>query len=332
MAKLSDIAARAGVSIRTVRRVLYDSTPVRPETAARVQKVLAELEYVPNPHARALVGGKTTAIALVVPELTWYVSNALVLTLHQRIAQLGLHGVFFVSNTANVKQTVAEIRQLSPQAVMLVQVPWHDAYRRLTHNETPLLGIDVRPEMPADVTADNARLDRVGAFRSATEHLLQLGHRRIGLLNSYSAQGRLEGYSQAMEAAGVDYRAVVIGDAEGRKAPPIQVCIEELITTHPELTALVCTTDLWAQEAIYHLAQRGLRVPEDISIVSYSNEPWTRWALPPLTTLDQSTAELCEHTLALMSRRLEGSEQPWSRRLICPELVVRDSTAPPRQA
>jgi DNA-binding LacI/PurR family transcriptional regulator len=331
VAKLSDIAARAGVSIRTVRRVLYDSTPVRPETAARVNQVLAELDYVPNSHARALVGGKTTAVALVVPELTWYVANALVVTLHQRIAQQGLHSVFFVSNTANVKQTVAEIRQLSPQAIMLVQVPWHDAYRRLTHNDTPLLGIDVRPEMPADVPADNARLDRVGAFRSATEHLVLLGHRRIGLLNSYSARGRLEGYSQAMEAAGIDYRAVAIGDSEGRQAPSIHACIEALLTNHPDLTALVCSTDLWTQEAIHHLARRGLRVPEDISIVSYSNEPWTRWTLPPLTTLDQSTAELCEHTLALMSCRLEGSEQPWSRRLICPELVVRESTAPPRR-
>lgn len=331
MAKLSDIAARAGVSIRTVRRVLYDSTPVRPETAARVNQMLAELNYVPNPHARALVGGKADAVALVVPELTWYVANALVVTLHQRIALQGLHSVFFGSNISNIEQTVAEIQQLSPQAVMLVQVPWHDRYRRLIHKETPLLGIDVRPEMPADVPADNARLDRVGAFRSATEHLVQLGHRRIGLLNSYSAQGRLEGYGQALEAAGIDYRAVATGDSEGRQALPIHACIEELITTHPDLTALVCTTDLWAQEAIHHLARRGVRIPEEISIVSYSNEPWTRWTLPPLTTLDQSTAELCEHTLALMGRRLEGSEQPWSRRLICPKLVVRESTAPPRQ-
>lgn len=316
------------MSIGTVRRVLYGLAPVRPETAGRVNEALAELAYVPNPHARALVGGRAPLIALVVPQLTWYVANVLVVTLQQRIAALGLRSAFFVSGAGPVEQAVAELQQLAPQAVVLVQVAWHDAYRRLPDAGIDLLTIDVRPGLPPDVPADGSALDRIGAFRLATRHLLDLGHRRIGLLDSYGARGRREGYEQAMQEAGADFRAVQVADAEGVRAPDIPTCLDRILADHPDLTALVCTTDLWAQETIHHLADRGLTTPQDISVTGYSNEPWTLWTRPSLTTLDQGTALLCDHALSMMARRQEGSSEPWSRRVILPELVVRGSTAP----
>ena len=331
LANLSDVAARAEVSIRTVRRVLYEPALVGPGTTARVDEALTELGYVPNPYARALVGGKSDAVALVVPPLIWYVGNILVLTLQQQIAGLGLHGVFFVSDGGAVEQTVTEIRQLAPQAVILAQVDWHEAYRRLAEKGTVLLGIDVRPEMPDDVPADAIGLDRAGAFRDATQYLLDLGHRRIGLLNYYDGKGRVEGYTAAMAAAGLGHGAVAVTDATGVHAPRIRPSLEQLLATHPDLTGIVCTTDQYTQQVVHHLADMGLCVPDDLSLTSYSNEPWTEWTLPSLTTLDQGTDVLCDYTLEMMRRRLQGSEEPWSRRVIRPALVVRASTAPPRQ-
>ncbi len=328
MVSLSDVATRAGVSIGTVRRVLYDLAPVRPETAHRVREALEELDYVPNPYARALVGARAPLVALVVPQLVWYVANVLVVTLHQQISTLGLRSAFLVTDTGAVEQTAVELQQLSPQAVILVQVPWHDGYRRLAQDGSYLSGIDLRSELPPDVPADVVSLDRVGAFRRATEHLLALGHRRIGLLDSYGATGRQEGYTQALAGAGVDFRAVAVADSDGIQAPTIRCCLEQLLAPHPDLSALVCTTDLWAQEAIRHLADMGRTVPRDLSVTGYSNEPWTRWTTPALTTLDQGTAALCSHALEAMARRLEGCTAPWSRRVVHPELVVRDSTVP----
>ena len=330
MSTLREVAARAGVSIRTVRRVMYEADTVRPETVERVQNALVKLAYVPNLHARALVGGKVDAVALVVPQLTWYVSNVIVLTLQQQIAALDLHTVSFVSNGAALSQTVSEIKSLSPRAVILVQVAWHDEYCQLPDSEIPLLGIDLRSELPTEVPADTVGLDRIGAFRTATKHLLELGHCCIGLLDSYSAKGRQEGYHQALDEAGVKYRAVAVADSMGVEAPAIRNCLKDLLTRHPDLTGLVCTTDLWTQEALHHLADLGFSVPGDISLTSYSNEPWTRWTIPSLTTLDQGTAEMCEHALKMLKRRLKGSDKPWSRRTVLPELVVRGSTAPPR--
>ena len=306
MASLSDVAARAGVSIRTVRRVLYEPDLVAAKTVARVMAALQELNYAPHPYARALGGGKSDAVALIVPQLIWYVGNILVVTLQQQIAALGLHGVCFVSEGGSVAQRVAEIRRLSPQAVMLVQVDWDEAYRGLLENGTVGVGIDVRPEMPAEVPTDAIGLDRVGAFRSATEHLLELGHRRIGLLNYYSGQGRVEGYTAVMAAAGLDYRAIAVTDAEGVHAPRIRPALEQLLNEHPDLTGIVCTTDQYTQPVVRHLANLGLRVPEDISLTSYSNEPWTEWTMPSLTTLDQRTDLLCAYAMQTLQRRLGG--------------------------
>lgn len=330
MASLSDVAARVGVSIRTVRRVLYEPDLVAAKTVARVTAALEELGYAPHPYARALGGGKSDAVALIVPPLIWYVGNILVVTLQQQIAALGLHGVFFVSEGGSAAQRVAEIRQLSPQAVMLVQVDWDEAYGGLFGNGTAVVGIDVRPQMPEDVPADAIGLDRVGAFRSAAEHLLALGHRRIGLLNSYSGQGRVEGYTAAMAAAGLDYRAIQMTDAEGVHAPRIRPALGQLLAEHPDLTGIVCTTDQYTQPVVRYLADMGLRVPEDISLTSYSNEPWTEWTIPSLTTLDQGTGLLCEYALETMQRRLQGNDGPWERRVHRPALIVRESTAPPR--
>jgi len=102
------------------------------------------------------------------------------------------------------------------------------------------------------------------------------------------------------------------------------------LAEHPGLTGIVCTTDQYTQQVVRHLADMGLRVPDDISLTSYSNEPWTEWTTPSLTTLDQGTGLLSTYALETMQRRLEGCTEPWERRVIQPVLIVRESTAPPR--
>jgi DNA-binding LacI/PurR family transcriptional regulator len=329
MATLKDVAARAGVSISTVRCALYHLGPIRETTRQRVMEAARELAYVPNTFARALVSGKAPVVALVVPELAWHVSNILVVTLQHQIATLGLRTVLFVGSTTAPAALVSEIRQVAAQAAILVQVNWSEEYRSLSECGIHLLCLDVRPQPPLDGAGDAISLDRVGAFRLVTEHLLELGHRHIGLLASYGGTGRQEGYEQALEAAGVGERAMMVADAEGVRAPDLREALAELFRADPQLTAVVCSTDLWAQEAIHHLGEMGKEVPQDVSVTGYSNEPWTPWATPALTTLDQGTDRLCAQTLALLRCRVEGAVEPWRREVIRPELVVRASTAPP---
>lgn len=330
MATLKDVAARAGVSISTVRCALYNLGPIRETTRQRVMEAARELTYVPNTFARALVSGKAPVVALVVPELAWHVSNILVVTLQHQIATLGLRTVLFVRGAATPAALVSEIRQVAAQAAVLVQVSWSEEYRSLPERGIHLVSLDVRPQAPADGPGDAISLDRAGGFRLVTEHLLGLGHRRIGLLASSGGTGRQEGYEQALEAAGVAERAIMVADAEGVRAPGLREALEELFRADPQLTAVVCSTDLWAQEAIRHLGDMGKQAPQDVSVTGYSNEPWTPWVTPALTTLDQGTDRLCAQTLALLRSRVEGAAEPWRREVIRPELVVRASTAPPR--
>ena len=328
MASLRAIAARSGVSIRTVRRVLYEPHLVSPDAARRVNDVVAKLGYVPNHYARALVGAKTQVIALVVPQLVLHGTNILIVTLQQEIATLGLRSVFYGNEPDFVEQTVVELRQMRPQAVLLVRVGWHDEYRRLLDDDLHLLCVDVQKGLPPDVPGDAVGLDRTTAFRVVTEHLLALGHRRIGLLDSWGAEGRRAGYTQALDAAGMDSRAVAVADSPSMDVPLIRPCMEQLLTDHPDLTALVCMNDVWALEAIHHLADMGRRTPDDISVTGYNDEPWTRWSKPPLTTVDQGTLRLSSHVREMLTRRLEGSTEPWSRLTVRPELVARASTGP----
>lgn len=329
MATLKDVAARAGVSISTVRCALYNLGPMRETTRERVLQAAAELAYVPNTFAQALVSGKAPVVALVVPQLAWHVSNILVVSLQHQIATLGLRTVLFVGGATPPAALVSEIRQVAAQAAILVQVHWSAEYLSLAERGIHLLSLDVRPQPPPDVAGDVISLDRVGAFRLVTEHLLGLGHRQIGLLASFGGTGRQEGYEQALAAAGVAERAIMVVDAQGVRAPAIRDCLEQLFHTLPGLTALVGSTDLWAQEAIRHLEDMGKQVPGEVSVTGYSNEPWTPWATPALTTLDQGTDRLCAQTLALLRSRVEGSTAPWRREVIRPELVVRASSAPP---
>lgn len=331
MARLSDIAARAGVSISTVRRVLYNLGAVRPETERRVKEALAALEYIPNSHARALVGARAPLVALVVPQMKWYVSNVLIVTLQRGIAALDLRSVFFLSDGNTVEQTVQEILHMSPRAVVLAAVPWFDEYSRIAQIGIPLVGVDLRPNFPPNAPVDQVGIDRVAGFRRATEHLLQLGHRRVGLFNYVGNQARVDGYEQAMQAAGLQFRAVVDADETGVRAPRLTQALEQLMANHPDLTGIVCSTDLWAQEIITLLGSMGRAVPGDISVAGYSNEPWTAWTEPSLTTIEQGTEQLCTVSLDIMVRRLEGSEEPWHRQMLQPQLIVRNSTAPVKQ-
>ena len=330
MAGLKDVAARAGVSISTVRCALYDLGPVRPETRQRVLDAARELAYTPNPFARALVGGRSPLVAMVVPQLTWHVSNVLVVTLHQEVAAMGLHSAFFVSGFCPIEQTVGEIMQLSPQAVILVQVNWHEDYRRLSENGTHLLGIDVRPEFPPDVPGDAVHIDRIGVFRRITEHLLELGHKHIGLLTTPGAFGRKEGCNEALQAAGLALEAVTVLNSRGNNDPGIHTSLERLLSSHPDLTGLVCSTDLWAQAAIRYFKETGRSIPDEYSVTGYSNEPWTQWTTPALTTVDQGTDRLCEWSLEMLRRRREDMTEPWKREMIRPRVLIRESIAAPR--
>jgi LacI family transcriptional regulator len=166
---------------------------------------------------------------------------------------------------------------------------------------------------------------------SATEHLISLGHRRIGLIagpkSLLCSRARLDGYRAALEAAGIEEQMIVPGDFMHESG--FAGGAELLDRAHPP-TAIFASSDTMALGAYEAARRRGLRVPDDVSIVGFDDLPESRWSSPPLTTVRQPLAEMGAQAARTALRLARGEDIEVPRVELATELVVRDSTAPPK--
>ncbi len=341
---LATIAASAGVSVATVSKVVNGRPDVGPETRARVQKLLDECDYVSR---RSEVVQRKEE-----PE------RSVELVLHTGGPALGhrasgyhlavLEGVVDAATEMNVSIAVS-IRALHPRSPRRPSVEWvrslarqgraavidvvddihHGDLSALSSSRIPLVVIDPlsvpRRDIPSVGTTN------FSGGMAATQHLLELGHRRIAHLGANSelifSQARLHGYRAALEAAGIasrdsyvyhgrnDYQAGVTGGGE-------------LLDLAEPPTAIFAATDESAAGVIEAARVRGLRVPEDLSVVGFDDVPITRFLSPPLTTVRQPLREMGRVALRTAMKLVAGDRLDSHHVQLATELVVRNSTAP----
>ncbi|MEV0384682.1 substrate-binding domain-containing protein [Nonomuraea sp. NPDC050643] len=202
---------------------------------------------------------------------------------------------------------------------------------RLANSEVPLVLLD-----PADDPGKGVPSVSAGNWSgglAATRHLLELGHRRIAIITgpdyALASRARHDGYRTALDMAGVpvDPRLAGRGDflIEGGLAQALR-----LLRLPDPPTAIFATNDGQAI-GVYHAARRlGLRIPEDLSVVGFDDLPPMRWAIPPLTTIRQPLAEMAKTAAMMLLKLAHGEPLPQSRAELATELVIRESTAPPR--
>jgi LacI family transcriptional regulator len=333
---LRDVARAARVHPGTVSRALNAETRglVNEETAERVIRAAEELGYRPNPIARGLKTSRSFTVGVLVPDLMNPLFPPIVRGIDDRLGAAG-----YTSLIANTDNDPDRERQ-DFEAMRARQVDgFITATARLDRdfmNETegiaqPIVLVNRRLEdesLPA-VTAD----DREGA-RLAVEHVAALGHRRIAHLGGPQAlstglQRRL-GFAEAMAGAGleVDERAVRFAGAftepEGAR-----VC-RELLDAAPDTTAIVAGNDLLALGCYDVLAERGLRCPDDVSIVGFNDMPFADRFDPPLTTVRIPHREIGAAAADLLLERLADGAHAPRQLLLAASLATRRSTAPPR--
>jgi LacI family transcriptional regulator, repressor for deo operon, udp, cdd, tsx, nupC, and nupG len=333
-ARLRDVAARAGVSIRTVSNVVNGYAPVSDEMRARVEAAVAELGYRPNLMARNLKQGRTGLIALVVPELDVpyfaELARAVVTTARR-------HGyTVVVDQTDGEPDRERELIMrdsgaamfdgviLSPLALSQADLANRDATGPLV-----LLG-----ERIADSAFDHVAIDNVEAARTVTEHLFDLGRIRVAAMGDQpydtgeTAQLRTRGYQQAHTARRrrADPSLVVptlrFHFADGAAA------MEQLLQ-HPEgpPDAVFCYNDLLALGAIRTLLTRGVRVPEDIAVAGFDDIEAGRYNTPSLTTISPDKTAIAQLAVDRLIARLGGQAKDQAAELWAPHvLVVREST------
>ncbi|GAB3267062.1 LacI family DNA-binding transcriptional regulator [Nocardioides dilutus] len=328
---MADVAQVAGVSHQTVSRVLNGLPGVRPATAERVQQAIRELGYRRNLSARLLASSRSRMIGVVTYGTNQFGPQSIMLGLESAAR---LTGYRLASQTveelsrAGVRAAVESLMELSVEAIVFV-VPQETVVRDAVDAELGVPAVVVEGEltrMPLTAGVDNVR----GA-QLATGHLLDLGHPTVvhvaGPQGWNEAVARIDGWRRELIARQRPVPPLSwVGDWSARSGFEAGVSLAR----DPDVTAVFVANDQMALGLVAALRAGGRRVPGDVSVVGFDDLPEAAYFAPPLTTVRQDFAELGRRALALVERVLDGEEEAVAE-LVAPELVVRESTAPPRR-
>lgn len=335
-ATIRDIARLAGVSIATVSRVLNNRPDVSPETRALVLRHLRARGYTTHHSAHALAAGRTGFIAFTMPPLfARHFAGHFATILAGALEAAAEH-----DTSVAVRATFAGVGEFAPLcdrlmdgtndgAVLLLPEETVDELETMHERRFPFVVADPRTQLPTGVPAVSAA-HRAGAT-AATEHLLALGHRRIAHISGprgwAATEERIEGFATALAAAGALPAAapVVEGDFSSRSG--YEAAIELLGGPAPP-TAILAANDHMAFGVLQAAAERGVAVPEDLSVIGFDDAELARMATPALTTVRQPLAELGRTSVSLLMRMIDGQRVESLRVELATQLLVRESTGP----
>lgn len=330
-ATIEDVARIAEVSIATVSRAIHSPEKVAESTRKRVHAAISRTGYTANAMAQNLRRQSSRMILVMIPDIgNPFFSN--ILQGLESVASKRGYGVL-IGNTdrdPEIEATyLAFTRSHKADGLVLLtgNLPWGagETPRRLP----PVVAIS---EMLPGQDAPFVGIDNVQAARSAAQHLIELGHRRIAHIagpagNILSIQRR-KGYDRALREAGIpiDEALILEGDfsiESGRQA------VERLFMRDTLPTAFFCANDEMAIGAMLALNARGHNVPRDFSVIGFDDIPFASCTVPPLSTVRQPRRKMGEEAMAAMLDILEGKGAPEEPVILATDLIIRASTAPP---
>jgi LacI family transcriptional regulator len=330
---IADVAAQAGVSVATVSKVINGRYGVAAATFEKVQAVIDQLGYESSLVAQSLRSHRTNVIGILVADIEPF--SAELLKGAGKAIRAREYELIVYSGSGHAKDKsgwerryVNRLGGTLTDGLILVTPTVVDV-----GDSTPIVAVDPHtgPSTLPTVHGDNL----AGAI-AATEHLLSLGHRRIGFLagrpDLESARQREQGYRDALAAAGiaVDPDLIRVG---GYELELSEEPARELLTLADRPTAVFAANDLSGIQTLHVAASLGLSVPGELSVIGFDNIPESAVVTPPLTTIDQSIQEMGRQAVELLVELIEGTAPDEPRQITLPtRLVVRQSTGPPRGA
>ncbi|HAF71011.1 MAG: LacI family transcriptional regulator [Acetothermia bacterium 64_32] len=317
MATIRDVAERAGVSVATVSHVINGTRKVAPETAERVRRAMEELDYHPNAVAQSLRTRKTHVIGVVVSDITNPFFATLVRGAEDAALEAGYSIVVCNSDETPEKENryVQVLRRRRVDGMLLAPVGGGEnpAIRKLARQGVPFVFVDRRAP---GVEADAVLSDNVGGAYLATRHLIERGHRRIGIVlgipGATTTEERFAGYRKALEEVGVPLseELVVYG---GYRVEGGREAAARLLALEPPPTAIFSTNNLMTVGVLQELFARGVRIPDQVAVMGFDDLEWAEIASPPLTAVAQRPHEIGHCAVRLLLERL-GREEPLSPR------------------
>ncbi len=327
-----EVAERAGVSVAVVSYVMNDGPrPVSPETRARVEKAIEELGYYPNELARSLRLQQTSTIGLIIPNLT----NAVYAEIARSMEGVCTHEGYLVLLGDSGRDPVWEKKLVhmlrAKQVDGVVMIPSHNPLELVQPlQQARIPAVILEHDLPGQycIAVDDLRGGWLG-----TQHLLSLGHRRIGLIrrtpSSATSSQRFTGYRQALEAAGLAFDPRLVVECGPGQEAGYQAMRQLLALSEPP-TAVFTHNDVLALGAMHAIRSAGLEIPGDISVVGYDDTTSSAYLGPPLTTVKFPTDEMGRRAAEMILRLAQHKDELPPRTLTLPvKLMVRASTGPP---
>ncbi|MGR6915901.1 LacI family DNA-binding transcriptional regulator [[Actinomadura] parvosata] len=327
---MADVAKEAGVSHQTVSRVLNDHPNVRADTRARVEAAITRLGYRRNLVARALVTKRSRTLGVVSFDTTLYGPASTIYGIEQAARTAG----YFVSivslksiDADNVRDAIDYLAEQGVDGVVVV-APQRSAARALESLPAGLPAVAVEGTHRADVSV--VCIDQMEGAKLATRHLLDQGHDTVwhvsGPHDWMETEGRLEGWRAALEEAGRPVPEPLAGDWSPRAGYEAGKSLAAM----DGVTAVFAANDQMALGVLRALSEKGVRVPQQISVVGFDDIPESEFFSPPLTTVRQDFDVVGRHCIEVLLRQIDLGHAAYERLVVRPSFVVRSSTAPVR--
>lgn len=326
---IKDVARAAGVSITTVSRVINKFPTVKEANRTRVEEAVRRLRFKPNLAAQRLATGSNNTIGLEIPryEGIFYSFYAMEIFRSVGIACDALRADLLFHLTDGT--TVINVSAVGG-------VVFADIINNRKHVEELLeqnVPVVIMNHAAPDLEVSSVSIDNVRGMQSAAEYLIHLGHERVAFLTgdmtSQVAQQRLEGYKLALGKSRIDFRDEYLlrGDYSRKSARVAAIKFLEL----PERpTALCSSSDDMAMEFIMVLMENGLRVPEDVSVVGFDDDPICLYGPVALTTIRQPLREMAKCAVKELYLKMQDPSREVNRLILPTELIIRDSAASPQ--
>lgn len=332
---IREVAKAAGVGLGTVSRVINNSPQVSEATRQRVLQVIEDLNYVPNPTARRLSLGKTLTIAVIAPFFTRPAVIERLRGVENSLAEseydLILYNVETVARRDSIMREIPR-RERADGVLIISLSPRNADIPSLAHADLPIVLIDANH--PSLTTLNRVVVDDVEGGRVATQHLINLGHRRIGFIsdllespfNFTSSLYRYQGYRQALREAEIDFKSTYHLQAEHGRYEARMLALQ-LLNMPERPTAIFAASDTQALGVMEAASEIGLRIPGDLSVVGYDDIEIAEYL--GLTTMRQMLYESGQRGVELLLDALAQDLQEPVYEELPTELVVRATTASP---
>jgi len=330
---IADLAKELGLSVSTISRALNNATDVSEATKAQVWELARKLNFQPNTLAAALRSGRTHMLGVIVPHINGAFFPEVVHGIEAVASKAG-YNVMICQSNEDVAQEKKHIDALLKAQIDGVLVSMSNTTTTFEHFEKvrgkgiPLVFFDRMPDLPqvCGVTLDDYR----GAYQ-VMEHLLSQGRRRIAhlagpqLINT--TFNRHRAYRDALLAHGLPYDEELVVPMQGSTLPDGVAAMQQLLQLPQRPDAVFSAYDFPAGGALQVLEAAGLRVPEDVALAGFSNEPFTTMIKPQLTSVDQRAQQMGETAVQLLLQVMKRTEGYMGQRIVLkPKVIIRDSS------